>query len=304
MPPLLALILLKNIMKKLFLLLSAAMMIVLQNGVSAQTGTVRDDLFLRSEILSMPRNFAIYLPPDYETSNRKYPVLYLLHGAGDDHSGWVQFGEVLHIADKAINEGKATPMIIVMPDANTGRRGYFNDLKGEYRYEDYFFNELIPFIEKNYRVRSEKRYRAISGLSMGGGGTFIYAMHHPELFAAACPLSGALRNSDNEATAKQMVEKDSSLNLEETLKYLQSLNPHWYINNANDEQKRALSSVRWYIDCGDDDFLYEGNSQIHIAMRKKEIPHEYRVRDGGHTWDYWRSALPTVLEFVSKSFHQ
>ena len=139
---------------------------------------------------------------------------------------------------------------------------------------------------------------------MGGGGTFIYAMHHPELFAAACPLSGALRNSDDEATVKQMVERDASLNPEETLKYLRSLNPHWQINNATDDQKRALSSVRWYIDCGDDDFLYEGNSQIHIAMKKKEIPHEYRVRDGGHTWDYWRSALPTVLEFITKSFHQ
>jgi enterochelin esterase-like enzyme len=291
-------------MKKLFLLLSAAMMIVLQNGASAQTGTVQDELTMKSEILNMDRKYAIYLPPDYETSNRKYPVLYLLHGAGDDQSGWVQFGEVLHIADKAINEGKATPMIIVMPDANSVRRGYFNDLKGEYRYEDYFFNELIPFIEKIYRVRSEKRYRAISGLSMGGGGTFIYAMHHPELFAAACPLSGALRNSDDEATVKQMVERDASLNPEETLKYLRSLNPHWQINNATDDQKRALSSVRWYIDCGDDDFLYEGNSQIHIAMKKKEIPHEYRVRDGGHTWDYWRSALPTVLEFITKSFHQ
>lgn len=76
------------------------------------------------------------------------------------------------------------------------------------------------------------------------------------------------------------------------------------INNATDAQKKAYSSVRWYIDCGDDDFLYEGNSLIHIEMRKKEIPHEYRVRDGGHTWSYWRSALPTVLEFVSKSFHR
>lgn len=304
MPPLLALILLKNIMKKLFLLLSAAMMIVLQNGVSAQTGTVQDELTMKSEILKMDRKYAIYLPPGYETSNRKYPVLYLLHGAGDDQSGWVQFGEVLHIADKAINEGKATPMIIVMPDANTGRRGYFNDLKGEFRYEDFFFEELIPYIEKQYKVRTEKRYRAVAGLSMGGGGSFLYALHRPELFAAACPLSAALRNSDDEATVKQMIERDPSLDPEKTLQHLRSLNPHWQINNADDEQKRAWSSVRWYIDCGDDDFLYEGNALMHIAMRKKEIPHEYRVRDGGHTWDYWRSALPTVLEFVSKSFHQ
>ena len=101
-----------------------------------------------------------------------------------------------------------------------------------------------------------------------------------------------------------MIERDPSLDPEKTLQHLRSLNPHWQINNATDEQKRAWSSVRWYIDCGDDDFLYEGNALIHIAMRKQQIPHEYRVRDGGHTWDYWRSALPTVLEFISKSFHQ
>src|SRR5690554_2208097 len=96
--------------------------------VLAQSGKVYDDLSLPSAILNSDRKYAVYLPPDYETSQRSYPVLYLLHGAGDDQTGWVQFGEVLHIADNAINKGEATPMIIVMPDANTGRRGYFNDI--------------------------------------------------------------------------------------------------------------------------------------------------------------------------------
>ncbi len=82
----------------------------------------------------MERKYAIYLPPCYETSQRSYPVLYLLHGSGDDQSGWVQFGEIMHIADKAIREGKATPMIVVMPDADAGQRGYTNDVSGEWRY--------------------------------------------------------------------------------------------------------------------------------------------------------------------------
>src|SRR5438094_6916889 len=93
----------------------------------AQSGKVYDELSLPSKILKGERKYAVYLPPDYETSQRSYPVLYLLHGSGDDQTGWVQFGEVLHIADKAISEGNATPMIIIMQDANTGRRGYFND---------------------------------------------------------------------------------------------------------------------------------------------------------------------------------
>ncbi len=110
-----------------------------------------------SEILKMERHYAIYLPPDYETSERSYPVLYLLHGGGDDQTGWVQFGEVLHIADKAIKEGKATPMIIVMPDANRGQRGYFNDPKNEWRYEDFFFEEFLPFVESDIPDQGRKK---------------------------------------------------------------------------------------------------------------------------------------------------
>jgi enterochelin esterase-like enzyme len=139
-------------MKRFFTTL-AVMSILCPMLVLAQTGKVYDDLSLPSKILKSDRKYAIYLPPDYETSGRSYPVLYLLHGSGDDQTGWVQFGEVLNITDKAIANGTATPMIIVMPDANTGRRGYFNDIKGDWNYEDFFFKELIPFIEKKYRAK-------------------------------------------------------------------------------------------------------------------------------------------------------
>ncbi len=284
-------------------LLLSVLSLIFTASLSAQvTGKVMDNQSMKSNILKMDRKYAIYLPPDYFTSERSYPVLYLLHGAGDDQTGWVQFGEVLHIADKAILSGSATPMVIVMPDANTGTRGYVNDAKGEWRYEDFFFEEFVPYIEKTFRIKGEKRYRAIAGLSMGGEGTFIYALHHPEMFSSACPLSAATgpatieemndyrlwKTGDgiSDAQKKAYFEKYSVLNL---------------IANMKDDQKRA---VRWYIDCGDDDFLFEGNSLVHIAMRKKEIPHEFRIRDGGHTWSYWRTALPVVLEFISMSFHQ
>lgn len=269
----------------------------------AQTGKVFDELTLPSKILKGDRKYAVYLPPDYETSKRNYPVLYLLHGAGDDQTGWVQFGEVLHIADKAIREGKATPMIIVMPDANTGRRGYANDIKGEWRYEDFFFQELIPFIEKTYRAKKEKRYRAVAGLSMGGEGTFTYALHHPEMFAAACPLSAATGPLTLEDATKWMTRRgqDSTVAPAQIKTYYERQSVLHLVNTMPDDQKKA---VRWYIDCGDDDFLFEGNSMVHIAMRKREIPHEFRIRDGGHTWGYWRTALPEVLDFVSVSFHQ
>ncbi|WP_373496260.1 alpha/beta hydrolase, partial [Aquiflexum sp.] len=148
-------------MKQLKILLLAILTFSLQS-LSAQESKVFDNLTMDSKILNMERKYAIYLPPGYESSQRSYPVLYLLHGGGDDQTGWVQFGEVQQITDKAIKEGKATAMIIVMPDANTGRRGYFNDVNNEWRYEDFFFEELMPEVEKKYRIKSEKRYRAIA----------------------------------------------------------------------------------------------------------------------------------------------
>lgn len=286
-------------MKKLHLLLA---ILALAQIVNAQTGKVYDMLSMDSEILDMERHYAIYLPPDYESSERSYPVLYLLHGGGDDQTGWVQFGEVLHIADKAIKEGTATPMIIVMPDANRGKRGYFNDPTNEWRYEDFFFEEFMPFVESTYRIKGEKRYRAVSGLSMGGGGTFMYALHHPELFSSACPLSascGPLKPEDMERYLSRGGWTDVSKDEAETW-YQQ----HSALELVNNMPEKDLKSVRWFIDCGDDDFLYEGNSLVHIAMRKKEIPHEFRIRDGGHTWTYWRESLPVVLSFVSDAFHQ
>jgi enterochelin esterase-like enzyme len=269
-------------------------------SANSQTGKVFDNLSLPSKILKSDRKFAIYLPPDYETSKRNYPVLYLLHGMGDDQTGWVQFGEVLNITDKAIKEGTATPMIIVMPDANTGQVGYFNSIKGDWNYEDFFFQELIPFIEKNYRTKSDKRYRAIAGLSMGGGGSFMYAMHHPELFSSACPLSAYMGPS----TIEEFKGRVKDLNGITDEQIEQYINKHNAISLVNQMTVDQLKSVRWFIDCGDDDFLFEGNSLIHIALRKKNVPHEYRVRDGAHNWTYWRASLPVVLEFVSDAFHQ
>ncbi|MFT6053568.1 MAG: enterochelin esterase-like enzyme [Roseivirga sp.] len=286
-------------MKKNAILL--ILLFLITNTTLAQRGKVFDNLSVKSAILKMDRKFAIYLPPDYESSSRSYPVLYLLHGAGDDQTGWVQFGEVLNITDKAIANGKATPMIIVMPDANTGQRGYFNSPNGDWGYEDFFFDELMPFVETNYRIKGEKRFRAIAGLSMGGGGSFMYAMHRPDLFSSAAPLSAYIGPLTLEQFKQQAATQINGLDEGVVVEYFNRHNALSLVNSAESEK---FKNVRWFIDCGDDDFLFEGNSLLHIAMRKKEIPHEYRVRQGGHTWTYWRESLPVVLQFVSDAFHQ
>ncbi|GAB5442136.1 MAG: alpha/beta hydrolase-fold protein [Fuerstiella sp.] len=271
---------------------------------------VRDSCAMKSELLGGNRKYAIYFPPGYFLSERSYPVLYLLHGAGDDQTGWVQFGEVQHYADAAIADGTATPMVIVMPDANTGQRGYFNDIDGKWNYEDFFFEEFLPYIEANYRVKSDRRYRAVGGLSMGGGGSFVYALRHPELFSSACPLSASTgpKNVDEARRRYERMNADDADANNQTLPTEQQFDAyvqrHSVLHLMENLPADQIRSVRWYIDCGDDDFLYEGNALVHITMRNRRLPHEFRVRDGGHSWSYWRSALPEVLQFVSESFHQ
>jgi|TARA_B110000495_G_C22391724_1_gene251634 S-formylglutathione hydrolase FrmB len=136
---------------------------------------------------------------------------------------------------------------------------------------------------------------------MGGGGSFMYALHRPDMFSSACPLSAyigplSIENFKERLSRNNEIFSDSLIQ-----QYFERHNVLSLINNMTREQRKG---VRWFIDCGDDDFLYEGNSLVHIAMRKKEIPHEFRIRDGRHSWAYWRASLLDVLEFVSDAFHQ
>jgi S-formylglutathione hydrolase FrmB len=260
-----------------------------------------------NEMLRKEVKYNIYLPADYDKSNRNYPVLYLLHGYSDDETGWTQFGEVPMIADKSIQSGEATSMIIAMPDG--GVSWYINSYDGKVKYEDFFVKEFIPFVDANYRTRSKKNYRAIAGLSMGGFGTFAMATKHPELFAAAAPLSaGVFTDAEIIDMPDENWNNVFGILYGNDLKGTARLSEHYTKNSILSiiEKGNAdeLMKVRYYIDCGDDDFLIKGNMALHAAMIDKKIPHEFRVREGGHTWTYWRAALPEVLKFVSESFHQ
>lgn len=275
-------------------------------AMAQQSGKYIENLTLESKFLKGTRHFSIYLPAGYQESERTYPVLYLLHGAGDNHTSWEQFGEVSHIADKAIAEGTATPMVIVMPDAH---EGYFNELDNSWHGEDFFFNELIPYIEKNYRVKTDKQFRAVAGLSMGGGGAIGYALRHPDMFSAVCPLSAAPGPADYDEfinrsyrrIGKERTDRQSKEILDST--YIET-NLIEKFRSLKGEQLEKVRRLRWYFDCGDDDHLSIRLGAMREVMDKQKIPHECRVRDGGHNWEYWRGSLPEVLKFVSKSFHR
>jgi enterochelin esterase-like enzyme len=270
-------------------------------------GKVIEEQNVKSDILKQNVKYAIYLPADYESSNRSYPVVYLLHGYGDDQTGWLQFGEVNRYADKAIAEGKIPPMIIVMPDART--TFYINSYDGKRNYEDFFFKEFIPTIEKDYRIKNTKKYRAVAGLSMGGFGTLIYSIKHPEMFSAAAALSAAVRSDEDFVgiTDARWAEAYSKV-FGPDLKGQQRLNDTWKANSIlgliQSKTTDDLNDVRYWIDCGDDDALSKGNSLLHIALTEKKVPHEFRIRDGAHTWTYWRTGIVDALEFIGDSFRQ
>ena len=291
-------------MKKVQLILLFVCTFVI--GSFAQ-GFVKEKQVIKSTILNKEVHYSIFLPSDYYTSERAYPVTYLLHGYGDADDGWIQFGEVNRLADDAIKAGKIPPMIIVTPDGFTSF--YINGADGKLNYEDFFIKELIPHIEKTYKVKAERRFRGIAGLSMGGYGSLLYALKYPNLFVASAPLSAAVW-TDND-----IINLDEGMfnglfgnSMGKNLKGKDRLTPAWLSNSPlaiiEKKTKEELSAVRYWIDCGDDHFLTIGNTQLHIALTNKNVPHEFRMRDGAHNWTYWRTALPSVLSFISDHFHQ
>lgn len=268
------------------------------NGIAQSA--VFESLKFDSKKLGKEVAYSIYLPDDYNTSQRNYSVLYLLHGYTDDETMWIQTGEVKEIADKAIDSGDATPMIIVMP--NAWDTWYVNQYDGKEPYEDMFFEELIPYIEKTYRAHSKQEFRAIAGLSMGGYGSFLYSLHHPDMFSACAPLSAAIFDDNVMEQRQAKSHKDLFARL-----FGPGLD-YWHQNSVlkmlSELDKEKLPRIRYYIDCGDRDGLLEGNFQAHKIMQEKGMKHEFRVRGGGHNWQYWRTALPEVLGFVSGAFRR
>ncbi|UFH53821.1 alpha/beta hydrolase family protein [Spirosoma sp. KNUC1025] len=275
--------------------------------VSAPQTRLLESMILNSSLLNRAVKYSIYLPPDYYTSNRRYPVVYLLHGLGDNEASWIQFGEADRIADAGIRSGELPPMIIVMPDA--GATFYINDYQSKVRYEDMFVQEFVPHIDTMFRTRPQREFRAVSGLSMGGYGSLMLAMHHPELFSACAALSAAVRT--DEALISVPDERYNTVYgplYSGPVKGDERLTVTWKRNSpitlAKSAPESDLTKVRWYIDCGDDDALTVGNAMLHIALLDRKIPHEYRTRDGAHTWTYWRTGLPDALKFIASSFHR
>ena len=256
---------------------------------------------IQSKVLGAERQYTVYLPAGYDTNkDMSYPVLYLLHGMNDTNKGWYERGHVKDVMDQLTASGEVEPMIIVTPNAGgnimEGKwNGYF-DMKG-WSYEEFFFTEFLPMIEKEYRIKADKQHRAIAGLSMGGGGCTSYAQRHADMFAACYAMSALMHlppaKAEDVASGNKMALMTDAANRMSCVDY---------VKNADEARKQQLRTVAWWVDCGDDDFLFDCNLDFYQAMRRAHIPCQLRVRDGGHTWEYWHSALYTALPWVSRVF--
>lgn len=257
---------------------------------------------VHSKVLGSDREYTIYFPKSYAVEqDRKYPILYLLHGMSDTDKAWFWRGHAGEVMDQLVASGEAIEMIIVSPNAggsfDEGHwNGYF-DMPG-WKYETFFYTEFLPYIESTYRIIGDKAHRAVAGLSMGGGGAAAYGQKHTELFSSVYAIS-ALMTIPQRGAAQPSKPGDKLAILTQSVIDNSCVK---YVEEADEARKKQLRSVNWFVDCGDDDFLLDRNIEFFQAMRQLQIPCEFRVRDGGHTWEYFHSALYTCLPFVSRNF--
>jgi enterochelin esterase family protein len=239
-----------------------------------------------STTLGGERRLHLYTPPGYDSSGERYPVLYLLHGGGDEDSGWSTIGRAGFIMDNLLAEKKALPMLIVMPNGSLPRPASLPPLvpgatpspevaaalaASQARYTSELMKDVVPFVEKTYRVRPEAQSRAIAGLSMGGGQTQRVLATHPGAFAYVAIWSAGVRPEGTEA-----FEKDAASFLAAPAKVNASI---------------RLLSIR----VGEEDFALPGSRNLSDLLTKHKVEHKLQVNGGGHTWINWRLYLRELL---------
>jgi len=265
-------------------------------GEASDVYTVKDvphgvlsKVWYPSPTLDKNRRMYVYTPPGYENGDKKYPVFYLFHGAGGDEDAWTTLGRAPYIMDNLIADGKAEPMIVVMTNGNAWSEAAPGDETAKENagapdfsqmanggFEKSLINDVIPFIEKNYRTLTDKNHRAIAGLSMGGMQTQTITNTNPDKFAYIGVMSMGLMND-----------------------------PRWVKYNEEEHKKQIMdlknSDVKLYwIGCGKDDFLFESVTNLRKLYDDLGFKYEYRESTGGHTWANWRIYLSELAPKLFK----
>jgi S-formylglutathione hydrolase FrmB len=252
---------------------------------------------LPSKILQRTVPYCVLLPPSYDAEKtRRYPILYLLHGLGDNEEMLVHSGG-MNLVEDLWEQHQLGELLIVTPAG--GASFYINSHDGKRRYEDFFLEEFVPGVEKRYRAQAGRGTRGLAGISMGGYGALHIAFRHPQLFAAVGAHSAAL------------IEKMPNISVQNSqqigrLRVLgdafgSPFDPAFW--NQNDPEAIAhtanLAGLRIYFDCGsEDDYGFDrGAEALDRLLASRHIPHEFHLYPGGHNWSYFAEHLPALLEF-------
>ena len=251
-------------------------------------GTVSKTWY-KSSTANMTRRLTIYTPAGYEQSKEKYPVLYLLHGMGGDENAWSELGRATQIMDNLIASGKAKPMIVVMPNGNISQEAAPGEsseglkipsmqlpktMDGNF---ETAFQDVVNFVEQNYRVKADKAHRAIAGLSMGGFHSLYISINNPSSFDYIGLFSAAIKPRQKEVSSP--IYKD----------------PESKVDNLFKHSPKLL-----WIGIGNTDFLYKENADLRHYLDSKHYPYTYLETDGGHIWRNWRIYLTTFAQKLFK----
>lgn len=237
-------------------------------------------VWYNSPTIGTTRRMYVYTPFGYESGTESYPVLYLLHGGGGDEDAWATMGRACQILDNLIEKKLAVPMICVMPNGNPTQEAARTTMIPEKTldrntpgfqnlYVTSIVKDIIPYVEKNYRVIAKPEARAVSGLSMGGAHTLSVTNEFPGVFGYICPLSMGIRDTQTDIDAK-----------------LQGV-------------KKAGYKLYW-VGCGTDDFVWEMAKSLDAALTRNGLEHTFNVTGGGHTWSNWRVYLNTFGQLLFK----
>ncbi|MCQ2155537.1 MAG: hypothetical protein MJY55_06990 [Bacteroidales bacterium] len=252
-----------------------------------------NDIVIKSEYITdedYKCPFNVILPADYETSGKRYPVLYLFHGMNGDNHAWQTNGDVVKLTKKAVDAGVIAPFIIVTPNAYL--TFFVDDLEWPeifdqpvLKFESFFTKELQPYVESHFPVLTDREHTAVAGLSMGGYGASYYAFKYPEKYCFCDSFSGAVSGGDWTGLT------DRVPSVEDVFKAK---------GYTEDDFPRLPEYV---MDCGGNDMVCsQFNELTHRFLKSIDFPHKYRMYPGEHNWDYWRPAYERMLPELAEHF--
>jgi S-formylglutathione hydrolase FrmB len=255
-----------------------------------------------SKILGRAVPYCVLLPPSYDASKSKYPILYFLHGLGDNEQMFIRSGG-WNLIDDQREKNEIGEFLIVTPAA--GASFYINSFDGRTKYSDFFLKEFIPFIERKYRVEANRSHRGIAGISMGGYGALRFAFLHPELFVSVSAHSAALIEK-LPAVQTHTAMGNARLDMLGRIFGVPPDKELWDRNNPLNlaRQLNRATAPKIYFDCGSEDGygFYAGAQALDKILTAGKIPHEFHLYPGGHDWSYFAEHIGASLQFHSEAF--